>query len=154
MLLSCLKPSLCITFFYIFQCVLYPLPLCWNRDFRGLSVGALERFLCQTPLSAQKLHIPASAAPLVVQLPALRKTWAREALSIDFSLLCGAVSFPGIALMPRCWLSGSCRGAEPKAAQPKVQVNFSVSQDNNSYKANIAPYKEWFEVALHILTVF
>lgn len=60
MLLSCLKSLQCIAFS---QCVLYLLPLCLNRDLRGLSVGAVQGLLCQPPLAVQKLCIPASLQP-------------------------------------------------------------------------------------------
>lgn len=49
--------------FPLYQRVLYLLPLCLNHDFRGFSVGAAEAFLCQPPLSVQKLCIPPSVQP-------------------------------------------------------------------------------------------
>lgn len=60
---SCLKRLQRIAFFRIVQRGLYLLPLCLNRDFRGLSVGAAEGFLCQPPPSVQKLCIPPSVQP-------------------------------------------------------------------------------------------
>lgn len=109
-----------ITFFRIVQCVLYLLPLCLNRDFRGLSFGAAEGFLCQPPLSVQKLRIPPSVQPCWSSgfqrsgKKKKKKTWAKEALSINFSLVWKASSFPGIPLVSRCWLSGLHRGCPAK----------------------------------------
>ncbi len=60
MFLSCVNSLQCIAFFH---CVLYLLPLCLNRDFGGLCVGAVDGFLCQPPLSVQKLCIPPSLQP-------------------------------------------------------------------------------------------
>lgn len=65
-----------------------------------------------------------------------------------------AVSFPGILLASRCWLSGFYAEVPGGGAQPKVRVNLSVSQDNNNCEANIAPYMERFKAVLYILTVF
>lgn len=86
---------------------------------------------------------------------ARKKMRAKEAPSIDFSLLWKAVSFPGLLLVSRLLARGFLRWRCPaEVPGQKVRVNLSVSQDNNNCSAAAAPYMERFKAALYILAVF
>lgn len=127
MLLSCLKILQCIAFFCIVQCVFYLLLFYWNRDFRRLSIGAVEGFLCQPPLSVQKLCIPQPLQPCWSS--SFQHSEKRE-LERLFSLILlwfgKPFAFPASYFVSRCWSSG---------LHQKVQAKLSVCQDE--CKANI-----------------
>lgn len=143
-----------ITFFRIVQCVLYLLPLCLNRDFRGLSFGAAEGFLCQPPLSVQKLRIPPSVQPCWSSgfQRSGKKKKEKKNVSKRSSLYWFFFSLESQFLSRHpSRVKMLALGFTSRVPSQKVRVNLSVSQDNNC-KANIAPYMGWFKAVLYILT--
>lgn len=145
------KCSQRITFFRVVQCVLYLLPLCLNRDFRGLSFGAAEGFLCQPPLTAQKLRIPPSVQPCWSSgfQRSERKKNVSERSSLYWFFFRLESQFlsrhPSRVKMLALGFTSRCPAKRYGSICLSVKIIITA-------KANIAPYMGWSKAVLYILT--
>lgn len=88
--------SLCSFLLHICQCAIYLLPLFWNRDFGGLSAGAMEGFFANLHFDSRNsafqrpcnpAHHPTFGTQKNRKIEKKKKTRAKEALSFAVSFL-------------------------------------------------------------------